>query len=381
MACYISGVGFTKVGRHYNKGLPDLFYEASIEALEESGNYGIDAIVVANSFASRIQMQNMVSVLLAEEIGVSGVQTFTIENGGASGTSALHVARALALSGMAKRVLVVGIEKASDLTSASYNSILSQLINADYEAMQGASLASHFALVARDYLRRYNIGEELLAEWPVFMHENSLNAHHPQFRFKITVEQVMTSDYIAPPLRVLHSHQQGDGAAALVLSLGENEKEARLARVVATSITSHRMELALRDVTSAFHSVEMLTERLLGKVKLDIASIDIIDVLDKYSIAGPIILEALGAEEPGRSLHAIRDGRFRLGDRPTVNVAGGVKARGHPTGATGLYQVVEVVSSFHGIHSVKQVENANYGLVVSIGGVASTSSGAVLERV
>jgi len=376
---YVVGVGMTKVGRLYESSLEDLFFQAALQALESSGSYDVDAVVVANVFAPKLQGQSLLAPVLAEELGLKGVQTFTVEAGGASGIVAVHVAKALIESEEAERALVVGVEKTSDATSSKYASLLSQLLHASWESIHGATLASSFALVASAYMLKHGVSEELLAEWPVFMHENAhANAQHAQFRSRITVEQVLSSSVISYPLRVLHAHQEGDGAAAVVIS--KRGGESKLARITATSVANHLVELALRDELHTFPSARLAARALLKKAKLEPRDLDLVEVCDKYSIAGPITLEELGLADYGKSLAAVKDGRYRAGDKPTVNLAGGVKARGHPVGATGVYQVAEIVSALHGLNGVRGLPQAERCVAICIGGVGSVAAGAVVER-
>jgi len=377
----IVGVGLSKISRSYEKGLTDLFFEVTSEATKNNVVDNIDALIVSNVFSPLLQSQNILATLLSEELGLRGIQVFTIENGGASGNTAIHLANSMIRSGFAENILVVGVEKLTDYNSNVYNSALTQLTNAEFEGLYGANIISNFALIANEYLKKYNIGEELLAEWPVFMHENSLNAEHSMLRFKVKLERVLSSDIVSYPLRVLHSPPFADGAAAVLITSDESVREEAYAAIEATTVVNDLVEVSLRNDLTYFYSAKLALEKLLSMSKIQLNEIGIIDVMDKYSIAGPVVLESMGLVDKGRTLYYVRDGRFRLGDKPVINLTGGTKARGHPVGATGVYQIAEIVSSFHSINGVKHVPEAEYGLAIGIGGIGAVASGIILRRV
>ncbi|MEM1619674.1 MAG: thiolase family protein [Fervidicoccaceae archaeon] len=382
MVSYVSGIGFTKVGRHYELSLADLAREAAVRALEQAGVDGVDALVVSNLFADALQGESMLGPLVLEELGFAGAQVLSVGGGEASGLLAVHVARSLVESKMARDVLVVGVEKLSDASSAAHASLLERLVSADYEGIYGVNLAALYALAAAEYMRRFSVSEELLALWPVLMHEHSLNAQHGQLRFKLTVERVLGSEPLSPPLRQFHAHQLGDGAAALLISSESSRapKEARLAELLYTASAGGPLEYSLRKDPVWFETVAVLTRAMLSAENLEPRKIDLVEVTDSYSIGGPLCVEAMGLSERGRTLRDVAEGRFGFGDRPTLNVAGGVKARGHPYGATGVYQVAEIVSAMHGIYGVKQLSGTEFGVAVAIGGYAAVAAGALLRR-
>ncbi len=375
---YIRAIGLSKVERAYGKGLQEKFYEAVVPIMETTGLSEVDTVIVSNSFASLLQSQNLLAPLLVEDLSLLNVTTLTVENGGAGGLTALHLARSLIKSGESRNVLVVGVEKTTDYNSEYYNAALSQLTNAEFEAIYGANIISQFAIIARAYLERHSVSEELFAEWPVFMHENSLNAKHSQLRFKITVDKVLASDYVSSPLRVLHSPPFGDGAAALLLS-GERGEDS-LARIEMTAVLNDTMELSLRGDLATLPSVKRLVERLQKKT-FPPNQADYIDVLDKYSIAGPLMLETMGIADPGRILYEIKEGKFRPGDKPVINHTGGAKARGHPVGATGVYQVAEAVAAMHGLQGVRGLDYVEKAWILGIGGPGTVAAGAIVKRV
>ncbi len=382
MNVYITGYGFTKLNRHYNKSLEDLAYEAIHKAIEGKDPKIIDTLIIANSFSPLLQSQNLLAPLIAEDAGLKGIRVFTVENGGASGITAIDLASALVRTGDAKNVIVVGVEKLSDYNADIMNKALAQLVNAEYEAFYGANLISQYALIANSYLRKYGISEELLAEWPVLMHDNAAETYHAQLRFRITVDKVVSSDYVSPPLRLQHAPPMSDGAAAILISSQDSsiEKDERIAMIKASAIMSGLVEITLRNDLTMLPCAKKMFTLIQEKANIVLKEIDAIDVTDKYSIGGPILLESIGLTEPGRSLYEIKEGRYRLGDKPMINLTGGTKARGDPIGATGVYQVAELTALIKGDKIRNGAPTIETGLAIAIGGTGGVSAGVLLEK-
>lgn len=384
MRVFVTGYGLVKISRWFSDSLEDLVFKALTDMetkIQEKPE--VDAVIVASSFGPILQAQNLISVSISEDLGIKGKPTFSTENGGASGGSALFLATSLIKAGMAKDVLVIGVEKTTDYTSSILNHALTTYLNSEYEAFYGGTPASSFAMIARHYLSMFSYTEEDLSEWPVLMHENAVDVPHAQLRFKITREQVMKSDIVSDPIRMMHSPPSSDGAAVLLVSGEGSEirKENRLAEIKAIAQSSDFMELSLRDNPAQFNALQSLTEQFEKLEGIQAKNIELLDISDDYTISAPLIIEGLGISEKGKGLKDINDGRFRLGDRPSINVTGGTKARGHPYGATGVYQIAELVS----LLSDNKVKNtkvqADRALAVSMGGVGTVFTGVFLEKV
>jgi acetyl-CoA C-acetyltransferase/acetyl-CoA acyltransferase len=256
-------------------------------------------------------------------------------------------------------------------------------MNAEHEAFYGSTLASGFAILARSYLSKYKYSEEDLGAWPILMHENALDVPHAQLKFKITEEQVNSSDIVSSPLRVLHSPPVSDGSAAVIVSAEDSSipKEKRLAEIKFGYLSSHLMELSLRENLEEFYALKCVKDALEKGSSIDIKKVDLIEISDDYTISAPIIIEGLGLSDKGSGLRSILDGRYRLGDKPSINVTGGTKSRGHPFGATGVYQVAEVTSLLSDGKVKGARVNGELGLVVSMGGIGTVLSGILLEKV
>lgn len=374
---YINGLGLCPVDRHYDKSITELGVEVAREALEASGLSGADTVIVASAFSTLLQKQGMLATLISEGLALKDAQVFNVENGAASGLSAIHVARGLIQSGLSDVALVIGVEKLSDYPQSMINQAYLTQVNYEFHGIMGASLAAQYGLLANMYLRRYGYTEEDFALWPVVMHENALDVPHAQFRSRITVENVLASDFVAYPVRVLHSHAQGDGAAAIVLS--SLKTESSLAAIEASSVTNGHMELELSADDLIFTSVRSSVNRALklGAVRREL--IGLVEVLDPYSIGGMIHLESMGFVEKGKTLRVLREGGLRVGSSLAVNPSGGTKARGHPEGATGVYQLAEATAFINGYRGHKYIPT-EYALAVATGGIGAVSSTVLIKK-
>ncbi|MEM0020855.1 MAG: hypothetical protein QW039_00400 [Fervidicoccaceae archaeon] len=384
MRIYVNGYGLVKISRWFNDSIEDIVLKSIKDMESRTGPLPeVDAIIVSNSFSSVMQSQNILASLIAEDLGLIGKSTFTVENGGAGGGSAVFLAFSLLKSGEAKNVLIVGVEKTSDYISTVYNHALSLFLNAEHESFYGATLASNFAVIGREYISRYGYGEDDLASWPVLMHENALDVPHAQLKFRISREQVMGSDPVSLPIRVLHSPPMSDGAAVLLISNEDSSlsKETRLAEIKAASVVSDFMELSIRENLTEFPALRKLRERIERKAGYNVKNVDIMDISDDYTVPVPIVLEELEIAERGKGLKSIVEGMYRLGDKPSVNLTGGTKARGHPFGATGIYQVAELTSLLSDNRVKNAKVNAERAFALSMGGVGTVFAGIVLEKV
>jgi acetyl-CoA acetyltransferase len=375
---YINGLGLLPIDRHYDKSLTQLALEASREALDSAGEYDIDTIIIASNYSTLLQRQSMLASLVAEELVPKGLQVFNVENGGASGLAAVHLARALIKSGLSRNVLVIGVDKQSDYPQSIVNQTSLTQVNYEYHGVMGVSLASLYALSASLYLSKHQLNEEDLALWPVVMHENAVDVPHAQFKSKITVQNVLQSDCISAPIRVLHAHAQADGASAVLLS--SNKKESTIANIEASHVVSGKVEYELNEDPLHIKPVEKAVKSVLMQASLDKNLIGLIEVLDMYSIGGPLLLESSGITPKGETLKWLKEGRFKLGDSVAINLSGGTKGRGFVEGAIGVYQIAETAAFLSGYRGYKQ-QSTDYALAIGVGGLSSVAAVVLVKRI
>ncbi len=376
---YVAGVGMTNVGRHTNTSLRDLGGIAALKAIEEAGNERPEALVIGNMLSSLIEQENLAS-LIGDHIGLRGVSGFKVEGACGSGGVAIMTGYSLIASGLFNKVLVVGVEKLLERPPSDVIRGLAYAADADYELVHGVTFSGLNALVMRYYMGKHGIDYEEIAEWSVLMHRNGSRNPFAQLRNEITLEDVVRSPLIADPIRLYDSCPLSDGAAAVYLV---SEK---LRRVNDTPVTIVGIGNALdsTDLTSRPELDDLLASRVsadkaLRMAKVRVEDIDVAEIHDAYTITAALSIESIGFAERGRAPRMWCEGRFSPGDKPTVNPSGGLKARGHPVGATGVYQLAEVVMQLRGDFPGVKVP-AEIGLTQNIGGVGSNATTVVLKR-
>ncbi len=379
---FIVGVGMTKIARHYNLGLRELFAEAALKAIDEIGGEKPQAVVVGNMMSSSLQEQDSLGALLADYIGLRGAAALKVEAACGSGGAAFYTGYSIAASGLADIVLVSGVEKMTDYNTDKVTRALAQAADAEYELFYGASFVGLNALVMRYYMEKYGVSREEMSSWPVLMHENGSQNSYAQLRFKISKEQVAASQIIADPIRLLDSAPIGDGASAVVLASEDYAKKLSdtPVEVAGIGLSIDSVDLASRFELDDLYASRKALEKASRMAGIPVKDIDVVELHDAFTIMAVLSLEALGFAEKGKAAKMLDEGRFAPGDKPTVNPSGGLKSRGHPVGATGVYQIAEVALQLRGDFPGVKVSGAETGLTQNIGGHGSTISVVILKR-
>jgi len=379
---YVVGVGLTKVSRHYDKGLKELFAEAAWKAIEDAGNVMPKALVVGNETSSSLQDQDNLGAYLADYGGLGRIPAFKVEAACGSGGTAFYVGFSLVASGLADVVMVAGVEKLTDARSSTTTAALAKAAEAEYESFYGVSFTSLNALLMNYYMEKYKVSHEELAEWSVMMHENASQNPYAQLRFKITKEQVVTSRVIAYPLRLLDASPISDGAAAVIIASEDVAKKITDTPVLVAGVgmSTDKIYMASREYLDRMIALTNAAKQAYEMAKIEPRDLDILEIHDAFSILGVMSLEDLGLAEKGKAVKLLNEGRFHPGDKPTANPSGGLKARGHPVGATGVYQIAEIAMQLRGDFPGVKVSNAEIGLASNIGGVGTSITVAILKR-
>ncbi len=378
---FIIGSGMTPIGNHWKMGIRDLAVQASLKALEDAGNPEIDYIVVANALSGVIDGQENLGSLVSDYLGMRGTPSLKVEAAGASGAAAAIVASSLVKSGMAENVLLVGVEKMTDYTALEdSNMALSTSIEREYEAFFGATLESLHAMVMRAYMRKYGVEENSFAAVPVLMHEHASTNPYAQFKFKLKRESYMRSPYLAEPLKLLDAPSIGDGAAAVVISSSKDSPGGAVKLTSWGQATDH-ISLYMREELLEFPAVRLAVKRALERADLNLKEMSFFKIHDSSSVAALIELEEMGLAERGKSLELVDSEDSRRDGSTPINPDGGLKARGHPLGATGVYQLAETHLQLTERAEGTQVNGAKRALLLSMGGIASNVIVHVLEGV
>lgn len=368
---HVIDVGYTRIGDHWGRSISELAYESCQKILKSSPEPP-EGVMVANAVSEISSSQQNLGPLIADALQLDRVSAIEVEAAGASGAAAIHVAANMIRSGQLKSALVVGVEKMRDLDPAKVMIAQGLSENADYTQFFGVSFASINALIARLYMQKYDVSRDKLSAFPVIAHRNSSTADHAQFRKKFTAEDVSRSEIVSEPLRVLDCAPIGDGAASALLASGDvlkPEQKRESAQLISTENSSGRMNFFERENILHFGSTQTAARKALKKANLQVEDVDLFEIHDSYSILGALVVEALGLSRPGKACDDALSGKFDLdGDHP-ISTFGGMKARGYPIGAAGVYQLCEAYLQLTGRAKSNQVSDAKHALIQTIGGI------------
>lgn len=380
----IVGAGMSQFGELWDKNLIDITLEAGMYTIFDSGVAGseIDALVIGNMSAGRFTGQEHLGALAADMSGLGNIPAYSVEAACASGGAAVRQAYMAIKSGEHDVVLVLGAEKMSDVNQTEAMNTISVASDWEWEGMFGATFPALYAFMARRHMKEYGTTEEHLAKVTVKNHANA--AHNPwaQFQRPVPIEVVMNSGLLADPIRVLHSSPITDGAAGIMMCREDLAKKFTDTPVYieASEQSSDTLALHDRESITRMDAVVSSARSALQEAKLTINDIDVLELHDSFTIGEIMITEDVGICEKGQGGKILDEGITELGGKFPVNTSGGLKARGHPVGATGVAQVVELVLQLRGDAEKRQVDGAEKGLAVNIGGTGATSIVHILGR-
>lgn len=375
---YISGVGRTKFGP-LAESLPQLLYEAVSKALEDAG-IGIedlDAAYVANFCAGPFVGQLHLNSLVASLLPGTHIPIVRIETACASGASALFQA-GLAL-GRFETVLVAGVEKMSNLQGPAVSTNIGMAGDAELDAPAGLTFPASYALITSSHMAEHGSTLDDLSLVSLKNHGNArLNPLAHFYHKRVTLDDINGSATVCSPLRLFDCSPISDGAAALIVS--RERRSDRDVQVIASALATDTLSLAERDSVTSFTAARLAATQAYGQAGVGPKEIDVVEVHDCFTIMELIALEDLGFCRPGEGKDLVREGRTsRSGDIPT-NVDGGLKADGHPIGASGIAQIFELVTQLRGEAGPRQVPGAVTGLAHNIGGVGGTCGVHILRK-
>jgi acetyl-CoA C-acetyltransferase len=380
----IIGVGQTVVGEHWGISLRALGAEAALNALEDSGMPNVDAIYVGNGYGASISEQGQLGALLADYTGLTGVEAFSVEAGDASGAAALRMGFLAIRSGVVRTVLVVGVEKMTDAVASARVRQRGISLDADYEAVQGATLPSLAGLLMRRYMYEHDVGLEAFEGFSMNAHANGSTNPNAMFRNRLRSGGFMKAPMIAFPVNLFDSAPDADGAAAVVLTSDPTwiERSARSVRIIGSAVSTDQFALQDRPDVLRFGAGMASFTQAMTMAGIDRPDIDLFELHDAFTITSVLSLEAAGFAERGKGWQYACDEGSRIsrtGELP-VSTFGGLKARGNPGGATGVYQAVEATLQLTESAGDNQVPKAHVAVIQNMGGLASTAVTHVLSR-
>ncbi len=377
----IIGVGMTNCGELWEQSLRDLYVQAALSAIDNAGVDHIDSMYVGCMSSGLFVGQEHLGALMADYLGQTPIPSTRVESACASGGVAMRAGFLEVASGASDIVLVGGVEKMTDVGGDDATYALATASDQEWEAFNGITFPGLYSMMAIAHMDKYGTTREQIAQVAVKNHANgSLNAR-AQFPMKITVEAVINSVGVADPLNILDCSPITDGAAAAILVPADQAK----------NFKGHPIKiigLGQASDTIAYHSRKDLTSleavaksaatayEMSGKKPGDI---DVCEVHDCFTIAEIMAIEALGFVEKGKGGPATEAGETARDGRIPVNASGGLKSKGHPVGATGVAQVVEITEQLRGESGKRQIKDAKIGMTQNMGGTGASSVVHILE--
>jgi len=371
----ILGIGQTKIDEHWDLSLREVGGNAALAALHEAGVEKVDALFVGNMLSSLISGQNQLGTFFSDWIGLWHQAAVKVEAACGSGAAALRAGLMAVASGDVDSALVMGVEKMSDKSGHDITAALATAADADYEVEQGVSFVGLNALIMRRYMHEYGWKHADFAPFSINAHMNAMQNPFARLHQKINVDQFEKSAMIATPINLLDASPTGDGAAAVVLVPAE--KVASLngkPRITVAGSASSTDSIAVHSrkeplfLSAGYQSAK----RAYEMANVGPQDIDVFELHDAFSIMSALSLEACGFAERGQGVRLGLDNEISPKGRVPICTRGGLKARGHPVGATGIYQIVEVVQQLRGECGGTQVDGAKIGMAQNIGGSGAT---------
>ena len=367
----IVGIGQIPVESSTQLGLRELGAQVVRAAMEQADAERVDALFASNMLGDELQGQKHVAALIADEAGLAGIEALQVQAAMASGAAALRMGFLAVGSGEADLAVVVGVEK---MSQGPVTPALSKALDAR-EVDDGATLISKNADLMRLYRKRYDVPEDGFVNFPVTAHRNARNNPYALFQdMKVSPRTVLRSRIVHDPLRLLDCSPICDGAAAVVLAPTEQARAHSQdpVRILASSVATDRFRVGDRPNPLFLEAAQESAQKAFRQANVHREDMDFFEVHDAFSIMACMQLEAAGFAEQGQGWRLADEKRIGLrGDIP-ISTMGGLKARGHPIGATALYQACEMVLQLTGRAGKNQIRAAKFGMMQSVGGAGTT---------
>jgi acetyl-CoA C-acetyltransferase len=378
----VQGIGQTRVEEHWDRSLRDLATEAGLAAVRDAGVERIDAVFVGNMLSGQVARQENLGALTADWMGQRGAEGFKVEAACASGAAAFRAAFLAVASGALDAVLAVGVEKMTETSGSETTAALATAADADYEGVQGISFVGLNALIMRRYLHEFHWKHTDFGAFSINAHDNGARNPNARLREPITERDYARARMICEPINLLDASPIGDGAAAALLLPAEKVAAGPRPRVVVAGSAAATDSLAVHDrkdplFLSAAH---LSARRAYEQAGVEPEQIDFFELHDAFSILAALSLEACGFAERGQGPRLAQEGAIRLDGKLPVCTQGGLKARGHPVGATGMYQIVETVQQLRGEAGKNQLSKARIGMAQNIGGSGASIFTHILKK-
>ena len=377
----IIGIGQTHVGEIWDKGVRDLAAGAVRAAMRDAGIETVDALYLGNMLSGEVSGQAHLGPLVADAVGLRGIEAAKIEAACGSAAYALRLAYMAVAGGMHDTIIVCGVEKMTDRAPGEVTNGLARAADGELEAAQGLSFVAINALLMQRYMYEFGWQKKDFAQFAVNAHLNAAGNPNAMFHHIVTPEDFEKAKMIAAPINLLDSSPMADGAAAVVITADPLAREfaEQPIRIKASSAATDSLALAERRDMLTLDAAKKSALKAYQIAGVQPSDIDLFELHDAFTIMSALSLEAVGLAERGQGVRLAIEEEIGIEGRFPISTMGGLKGRGHPVGATGLYQVVEASLQLRGQAGRNQVEHARLALAQNIGGSGATVTTHILE--
>jgi acetyl-CoA C-acetyltransferase len=346
--------------------------------MTDAGIESVDALFVGNMLSGSLLDQEHLATLVADFAGLQGIEAAKVEAACASGAAALRVGMMAVASGFHDVVLVAGVEKMTDTVGRDTTAGLATAADAEYETLHGVSFVGLNALIMQRYQYEYSVPLDAFAGFSINAHRNGAHNPNAMFQRPITLESYLRAPVIATPINMMDSSPVCDGAAAVVLVPTDRVREftgghhAGAIQILSSASATDTLAVHARRDPLSLLAAHISSQKAYRQAGLGPDDLDLFEVHDAFTIMSALSLEATGFARRGEGWRMAHDGEIAIDGRVPISTMGGLKSRGHPVGATGIYQIVEVVQQLRGQAGPNQVQNARIGMAQNIGGSGAT---------
>jgi acetyl-CoA C-acetyltransferase len=374
----IIGIGQSPVGELWDRSAREIAYAAVTAAMTDAGIETADALYLGNMLSGSLLDQEHLATLVAGYCGLYGIEAAKVEAACASGAAALRMGIMAIASGFHDVVIVAGREKMTDTVGKDTTAGLATASDAEYEALHGVSFVGLNALLMQRYMYEYDVPLDAFAGFSINAHRNGANNPNAMFQEPITLKSYVNAPIIATPINIMDSSPVCDGAAAVVLVA--TDQVARYStghhwgavQILASSSANDTLAVHDRRDPLFLQAAQTSSQKALQQAGIALNDLDLFELHDAFTIMSALSLEANGFARRGEGWRMAHENAIGIhGDLP-ISTMGGLKSRGHPVGATGVYQIVEVVQQLSGRAGANQVPNARLGMAQNIGGSGAT---------
>jgi acetyl-CoA C-acetyltransferase len=374
----IVGIGQSPVGELWNQSAREIAYSAISAAMKDAGVERADALFVGNMLSGNLLDQEHLATLVADYCGLHGIEAAKVEAACASGGAALRLGAMAVASGFHDVVIVAGLEKMTDTVGKDTTAGLATAADAEYEALHGVSFVGLNALLMQRYMHEYDLPLDAFAGFSINAHRNGANNPNAMFQEPISLDDYVKAPLIATPINMMDSSPVSDGAAAVVLVASERAHEYTrghhrgAVQILASASANDTIAVHDRKDPLFLAAGQISSHKAYQQAGVTTDDIDLFELHDAFTVMSALSLEACGFARRGEGWRWAQDDLIAIDGKLPISTMGGLKSRGHPVGATGVYQIVELVQQLTGQAGANQVRNARIGMAQNIGGSGAT---------